>query len=247
MKLRIDVLTPFPQLVETVVSTSILGRAAAKGIVSYHLHNLFEFADPPHYKIDDEPYGGGAGMIMKPEPVFRAFDRVMEQAVPDATPRVIFPTPDGKPYTQADARALARAEHLVIICGHYKGMDQRVRDQLVTDEYSIGDFVVTGGELPALLILDAVVRLQEGVLSAMESAETDSFGQSSGGLLDGPYYTRPREYRGFAVPDILLSGNHAEVDNWRQEQRRAQTRERRPDLWEQFQAAERQVMEREDG
>ena len=247
MKLRIDVLTPFPQLVEAVVSTSILGRAATKGIVFYHLHNLFEFADAPHHKIDDEPYGGGAGMIMKPEPVFRAFDRVMEQVGPDAAPRVIFPTPDGKPFSQADAMILARAEHLVFICGHYKAVDQRVRDRLVTDEYSIGDFVVTGGELPALLILDAVVRLQEGVLSARESADTDSFGQSSNGLLDGPYYTRPRKYRGLAVPDILLSGNHAEVERWHQEQRRAQTRERRPDLWEQFQAAERQITEQENG
>jgi tRNA (guanine37-N1)-methyltransferase len=179
--------------------------------------------------------------------VFRAFDRVMEQVGPDAAPRVIFPTPDGKPFSQADAMTLARAGHLVIICGHYKAVDQRVRDRLVTDEYSIGDFVVTGGELPALLILDAVVRLQEGVLSTRESADTDSFGQSSNGLLDGPYYTRPRKYRGLAVPDILLSGNHAEVKSWHQEQRRAQTRERRPDLWEQFQAAERQITEQENG
>ncbi len=245
--MRIDILTPFPQLVEAVVSTSILGRAVTKGIVSYQLHNLFEFADAPHNKIDDEPYGGGAGMIMKPEPVFRAFDRVREQTEPDAPLRVIFPTPDGKPFTQEDAEDLSRAENLVFICGHYKGVDQRVRDHLVTDEYSIGDFVVTGGELPALLILDAVVRLQEGVLSAMESAETDSFNPPAGGLLDGPHYTRPREYQGLTVPDILLSGDHGQIAGWRLAQRRAQTRERRPDLWEKFIAREQQVLERENG
>lgn len=247
MNLRIDILTPFPQLVEVVVSTSILGRAASRGIVSYQLHNLYEFADGPHHKIDDEPYGGGAGMIMKPEPVFRAFDQVLEQIGKGATPRVIFPTPDGKPFTQEEAEELAGAGQLVFICGHYKGVDQRIRDQLVTDEYSIGDFVVTGGELPALLMLDAVVRLQAGVLSTSESAETDSFSPPAGGLLDGPHYTRPREYRELSVPDVLLSGDHGAIAEWRREQRRAQTRERRPDLWERFLAAEQTVMEQENG
>ncbi|MFB0517142.1 MAG: tRNA (guanosine(37)-N1)-methyltransferase TrmD [Candidatus Neomarinimicrobiota bacterium] len=244
MSLRIDILTPFPQLVSAGVSASILGRAATKGIVTYHLHNLFDFADGPHHKIDDEPYGGGAGMIMKPEPVFRAFDQVMAQVSPGVTPRVIFPTPDGKPFTQEDAENLAGIGHLIFICGHYKGMDQRIRDQLVTDEYSIGDFVVTGGELPTLLILDAVVRLQEGVLTTSESAETDSFSSS---LLDGPHYTRPQEYRGLSVPEVLLSGNHGEIAQWRLERRRAQTKVRRPDLWKKFLAREKQVTEREDG
>ena len=244
MTWRIDILTPFPQLVEAVVSTSILGRAAEKGIVSYHLHNLFEFADAPHYKIDDEPFGGGAGMILKPEPIFRAFDRVREQVDGSVTPRVIFPTPDGKSFTQDDAGALVEAEHLVFICGHYKGVDQRIRDQLVTDEFSIGDFVVSGGELPALLMLDAVVRLKQGVLHSIESAETDSFSAS---LLDGPHYTRPREYRGMMVPEILLSGDHAEIAAWRLEKRREQTRKRRPDLWEKCEAVEREELELKNG
>ncbi len=247
MSLRIDILTPFPQLVEAVVSTSILGRAADKALVSYHLHNLFEFADAPHNKIDDEPYGGGAGMIMKPEPVFRAFDRVVEAAQSDSPPLVIFPAPDGQPFAQADAHELACAEHLVFICGHYKGVDQRVRDRLATREYSIGDFVVTGGELPALLILDAVVRLLPGVITTSESAQTDSFSPPVGGLLDGPHYTRPREYRGMTVPDILLSGDHGAIAQWRLERRRERTRERRPDLWEKVTAGENQVMEQEHG
>ncbi|UCD37687.1 MAG: tRNA (guanosine(37)-N1)-methyltransferase TrmD [Fidelibacterota bacterium] len=245
MSLRIDIITPFPKLVEEVVTTSILGRASDKGRVSYVLHNLYEFADPPHNKIDDEPYGGGVGMILKPEPVFRAFDRVLEQSSESAAgPRIIFPTPDGKPFTQADAEELAQSEQLVFICGHYKGIDQRIRDELVTDEYSIGDFVVSGGELPALLILDAIVRLQVGVLSSMESAETDSF---SSDLLDGPHYTRPREFRGLAVPEILLSGHHGEITNWRLERRRDQTRKRRPDLWRKQMKIERQALEQDDG
>jgi tRNA (guanine37-N1)-methyltransferase len=231
-------------LVQAVVETSILGRAAAKGVVTYHLHNLFEYADPPHHKIDDEPYGGGVGMIMKPEPVFRVFDKIRETAGEDFIPRVIFPTPDGRPFTQEEAEELAKNEHLVFICGHYKGVDQRVRDHLVTDEYSVGDFVVTGGELPSLLILDSVVRLQEGVLTTSESAASDSF---SSDLLDGPHYTRPREYRGMTVPDILLSGHHGEISDWRLERRRDQTRRRRPDLWKKFMITEEQMLEQENG
>ncbi|UCH11729.1 MAG: tRNA (guanosine(37)-N1)-methyltransferase TrmD [Fidelibacterota bacterium] len=242
--MRVDIITPFPPLVEAVVETSILGRAAAKEVVTYHVHNLFEYTDPPHHKIDDEPYGGGVGMIMKPEPVFRAFDTIRETAEEDWTPRVIFPTPDGQPFTQAEAKELATHEHLIFICGHYKGIDQRVRDHLVTDEYSIGDYVVTGGELPALLILDAVVRLQEGVLTTSESAESDSF---SAELLDGPHYTRPREYRGMTVPDILLSGHHGEISDWRQERRRDQTRNRRPDLWKKLMKTEQQMLEQKNG
>ncbi len=245
MSLRIDILTPFPALVEAVVSTSILGRAAESGAVGFHVHNLFEFADEPHRRIDDEPFGGGAGMILRPEPVFRAYDRVLAESGPGAEPRVVFPAPDGKPFAQPDAEELAACEHLVFICGHYKGVDQRVRDSLVTDEYSMGDFVVTGGELPALLMLDAVVRLQEGVLHDPESADTDSFSST---LLDGPHYTRPREFRGLTVPEVLLSGDHGKIAAWREEQRMTRTRERRPDIWERFKALDEQLlMERESG
>ena len=244
MSLRIDVITPFPAMVTSVVSTSMLGRATDGGAVAFHVHNLFEFAGGPHQKIDDEPYGGGAGMILKPEPIFRAFDQVLEQSGSGAAPRVIFPTPDGKPFVQADAEDLAGEAHLVFICGHYKGTDQRVRQELVTDEYSIGDFVVTGGELPALMMLDAVVRLQAGVLHDSESAETDSF---STDLLDGPHYTRPRVFRGLAVPEVLLSGDHGKIAAWRQERREHRTRECRPDIWRKVRAPGGQILEQENG
>ncbi|MFC1484051.1 tRNA (guanosine(37)-N1)-methyltransferase TrmD [Candidatus Neomarinimicrobiota bacterium] len=240
MSLRIHIITPFPDMISAVISTSILGRAEEKGIVTYQLWNLFEYADAPHNKIDDEPYGGGVGMILKPEPFFRAYDQIEKEMGDDTSLRVIFPTPDGKPFNQDDASELAMAKQLVFICGHYKGIDQRVRDHMVTDEYSVGDFIVTGGELPALLMLDGIVRLQEGVLNDMESAVTDSF---SSILLDGPHYTRPREYQGWHVPDILLSGNHGEIASWRLEKRQEQTRTRRPDLWEHYMTTNQQVLE----
>lgn len=231
MILRVDILTPFPQVAEAVVGSSILGRAASKGLVTYRLHNLFDHADPPHHRIDDEPFGGGAGMILKPEPVFRAYDAALKEAGAGDAPAVVFPTPDGEPFTQRVAAQLAERDHLLFICGHYKGIDQRIRDRLVTHEYSVGDFVVTGGELPALLMVDAVIRLRPGVLNSLESAETDSFSSS---LLDGPHYTRPRKYRGLDVPGVLLSGDHGAIAQWRQEQRERQTRERRPDIWQKF-------------
>lgn len=231
MTSRIDILTPFPQTVEAVIGTSILGRAATKGLITYRLHNLFDYADPPHNKIDDDPFGGGSGMILKPEPVFRAFDAALEGDDHPSEVAVVFPAPDGKPFRQADAAELAGIDRLVFICGHYKGTDQRIRDELVTHEFSVGDFVVTGGELPALLMLDAVVRLCPGVLNSQESAETDSFSTS---LLDGPHYTRPRDYRGLGVPEVLLSGDHGAIAEWRQAQRERHTRDRRPDIWEKF-------------
>lgn len=240
MSLTIHIITPFPEMISVVISTSILGRATDKGIVTYQLWNLFEFADPPHHRIDDEPYGGGVGMILKPEPVFRAHDEIQKAIGEDTSIRVIFPTPDGRHFDQQVAAELAQEEQLVFVCGHYKGIDQRVRDHVITDEYSVGDFIVTGGELPALLMLDAIVRLQEGVLSDIESAATDSFSSS---LLDGPHYTRPKEYRGWPVPDILLSGNHGEIASWRLEKRQEQTRKRRPDLWENYLTTNQQVLE----
>ena len=232
---RIDIITPFPDMVAGVLKTSILGRAVTKGLMDFRLYNLYEFADPPHYKIDDAPYGGGAGMIMKPEPVFKAF----RQCTADSEAlqrRVIFPSPDGRAYEQADAVELLKSDQLVFICGHYKGIDQRVRDELVTDEFSAGDFVMTGGELPALMIVDSVVRLIPGVLNTIESAETDSF---SNELLDSPHYTRPREYEGLAVPEVLVSGHHGEIEAWQQAQREAKTRDRRPDIWQEYLAKKR--------
>ncbi len=226
--LRINILTPFPVLVRSVISESILGRAEKKELVKYQIHNLFDFADPPHYRIDDYPFGGGSGMILKPEPVFRALDKVLNNG---ENSRVIFPTPDGIQFSQGTARELSKEDHLVFICGHYKGIDQRIRDELVSDEISIGDFVVTGGELPALMILDAAVRLIPGVLNSYESAESDSFMED---LLDCPHYTRPAEYKNLMVPDVLISGDHGKIAEWQQNKREEATKMLRPDLWKKY-------------
>ncbi len=233
--MRIHFLTPFVKMVETVITESILGRAASKGHVVYNIHDLFTFADAPHYKIDDYQFGGGSGMVMKPEPVFRAFDAVMKDIPDGVHSRVIFPTPDGKPLKHALAMELSLEENLIFINGHYKGIDQRIRDELVTDEISIGDYVLTGGELPALVILDSVVRLIPGVLNSYESAQTDSF---TSGLLDYPHYTRPEKFRGYEVPKVLMSGHHKMIADWRLEKQKEKTRERRSDLWEKYLASQ---------
>ena len=224
-------LTPFPEMVKTVVSESILGRAEKKELVQFHTKNLFDFADSPHHRIDDYPFGGGAGMILKPEPVFRAFDAVMGELPENSDTRVVFPTPDGKVFDHDAALNLSKCQNLIFINGHYKGIDQRIRDELVTDEISIGDYVMTGGELPSLVILDAVVRLIPGVLNSYESAETDSF---AGALLDCPHYTRPETYRELDSPSVLLSGNHKEIANWKKKKSEEKTQIRRPDLWEKY-------------
>ena len=224
-------LTPFPDVVNTIVSESILGRAEKKEFVKFHTKNLFDFSDPPHHRIDDYPFGGGAGMILKPEPVFRAFNEVVEELPENSNPRVIFPTPDGNIFTHDMAIELSNSGSIIFINGHYKGIDQRIRDELVTDEISIGDYVLTGGELPSLVILDGIIRLIPGVLNSFESAESDSF---SDVLLDYPHYTRPESYRDKAAPPVLLSGNHKEIENWKNKKRQEKTRDRRPDLWDQY-------------
>ena len=228
-------LTPFPEMVKSVVSESILGRAEKKELVQFHTKNLFDFADPPHRRIDDYPFGGGVGMVLKPEPVFRAFDAVTEELPENSDTRVVFPTPDGKVFDHDSAIDLGRWQNLVFINGHYKGVDQRIRDELVTDEISIGDYVLTGGELPSLIILDAIVRLIPGVLNSYESAETDSFANV---LLDCPHYTRPESYRDKVSPSVLLSGNHKEIKDWKNYQRQEKTRGRRSDLWEKYKKLE---------
>ena len=228
---QVYLITPFPDMVRAVISASIMGRSEDKKLVEFHIKNLFDFGDPPHYRIDDYPFGGGAGMVLKPEPVFRAFDQVMDELLSHAKPRVVFPTPDGEVFSHEKAMEFSNSENLVFINGHYKGIDQRIRDELVTDEVSIGDYVLTGGELPALIILDAVVRLVPGVLNRSESAETDSFADI---LLDCPHYTRPESYRGLDSPSVLLSGNHKEIENWKVNKRREKTRDRRPDLWNKY-------------
>ena len=229
-------LTPFPEMVRAVISESILGRSEKKKRIKFHIKNLFDFADPPHHRIDDSPFGGGVGMVLKPEPVFRAYDQVLKELPPCPKVKVVFPTPDGELFSHTKAVELSQCENLVFINGHYKGIDQRIRDELITDEVSIGDYVLTGGELPALIILDATVRLIPGVMNSYESAETDSFAEK---LLDYPHFTRPEIYREMASPEVLLSGDHKKIEDWKWEQREEKTKTRRPDLWEKYKNLEK--------
>jgi len=223
--MRIDVITAHPGLLDGPLDHSIVRRARAEGAVEIHRHDLRDHAVGKHNQIDDYPFGGGAGMVLKPEPLFRAVEAI-EEAAGEAD-EVIFLTPDGERLTQPTVNRLSMHDHIILMAGHYKGIDQRVRDVLVTRELSIGDFVLSGGELPALVLIDAVVRLLPGVLGDSSSALTDSF---QDGLLDAPVYTRPAEYRGRSVPEVLRSGDHQRVEAWRDEKRLEKTRERRPDL-----------------
>tara|TARA_B100000945_G_scaffold107337_1_gene85055 strand:- start:139 stop:816 length:678 start_codon:yes stop_codon:yes gene_type:complete len=222
-------------MTEAIISESILGRAEKKGLVKYWLKNLFDFADLPHSRIDDYPFGGSSGMVLKPEPIFKAYDEIVDEIKDAKNLRVVFPTPDGRMLNHSLSQDLSCAKNLIFISGHYKGIDQRVRDELVTDEISIGDYVLTGGELPSLVILDTVIRLMPEVLNNYESAKTDSF---SSELLDCPYYTRPEEFRKFKVPSVLLSGNHKNIDEWKKKESEHKTRVRRPDLWKKYKKLE---------
>jgi len=224
--MRIDVATGFPRLLAGPLDESILKRAQERKIVEIVLHDLRDYATDRHRTIDDAPYGGGSGMILKPEPVFACLESLTAQGRYDD---VIYLSADGEPLTQKVANALSLKERLILLCGHYKGIDERIRETLVTREISIGDYVLTGGELPALVLIDAIVRLIPGVLNDGESMLTDSF---QDGLIDAPSYTRPAEFRGMHVPDVLLSGNHEEVAAWRMAERRRRTHERRNDLLE---------------
>jgi len=223
--MRIDVITAHPGLLDGPLDHSIVHRAREAGAVEIGIHDLRDHAVGKHNQIDDYPFGGGAGMVLKPEPLFRAVEAIEDEA--GAADEVIFLTPDGERLTQPTANRLSMHNHLILIAGHYKGIDQRVRDALVTRELSIGDFVLSGGELPALVLIDAVVRLLPGVLGDASSALTDSFQDD---LLDAPVYTRPAEYRGRSVPEVLRSGDHQRVEAWRDQKRLEKTRERRPDL-----------------
>lgn len=220
--LKIDVVTIFPGMLEGFLGESMLKRAARAGRVRFRTINLRDFTTDPHRTTDDRPYGGGPGMVMKPEPIFEAVESVQ---TPEA--RVILMTPQGRAFNQACAAELAKETHLIFLCGHYEGVDERVREGLVHDEISIGDYVLTNGVLPAAVVIDAVCRLVPGVLGDETSAEQESF---SSGLLEYPQYTRPPEYRGRKVPDILLSGNHEEIARWRREESLKRTINRRPDL-----------------
>ena len=230
--MHIFIITPFPAIPEAVIGESILRRASEKEIVDYHVIDLREFTEEKHRQIDDYPFGGGTGMVMLAEPILKAMDRVKELYKGNNGLRVVFPSPQAQVLSQQTSRDLSVMDGIAFICGHYKGIDERVREAVVTDEISIGDYVVTGGELPAMVILDSVVRLIPGVLGDEESANTDSFTHD---LLDHPHYTRPEEVKGLKVPEVLMSGHHANVDAWRQEQRELRTKKNRPDLWEQYQ------------
>ena len=222
--MRIDMITGLPKLLESPLQESILKRAQNKEIVEIVVHDLRAYTHDKHNTIDDAPYGGGAGMVLKPEPFFECVEALKAQRQYD---EIIFLAADGEVFTQKIATQLSLKKNLILLCGHYKGVDQRVREVLATREISIGDYVLTGGELAAVVVVDAVVRLIPGVLNDGESALTDSF---QDGMLGCPQYTRPSEYRGMTIPDVLLSGNHYEIDQWRMEQREQRTRRLRGDI-----------------
>ncbi len=226
--MRIDVVTGFPRLMESPLSESILKRAQEKKLAEIHLHDLREFAADKHKTIDDAPFGGGAGMILKPEPVFLCVEKLQSERTYD---EVIYLTADGARLDQKTANELSLKKNLLLLCGHYKGIDHRIRERLVTREVSIGDYVLTGGELPALVLIDGIVRLLPGVLNDGESLLGDSFQEN---VLDAPQYTRPAEFRGMKVPDVLLQGNHRDIAAWRTEQQLQRTASRRKDLLEQL-------------
>ena len=221
--MRIDIITIFPEVLLPVLQAGILGRAQARDLLTVNVHNLRDFTTDRHQTVDDYPYGGGAGMILKPEPLFAAIRAIQ----PEPAARVIYLTPQGTPFNQSCAEVLSLESHLILICGRYKGIDERVRIKLVTDEISIGDYVLSGGEIPALVLVDAIGRVLPRALGNYESAQEDSFSQ---GLLDCPHYTRPAEYEGMKVPDILLSGHHENITHWQREQSLKRTAECRPDL-----------------
>ncbi|WP_270577214.1 tRNA (guanosine(37)-N1)-methyltransferase TrmD [Caldibacillus thermoamylovorans] len=234
--MRIDILTLFPNMFTGVINESILKKAMELGKVQYHITNFRDFSTDKHQAVDDYPYGGGAGMVLKPEPIFHAVEHI--KSVTNSSPRVILLCPQGERYTQKKAEQLAKEEHLLFICGHYEGYDERIRENLVTDEISIGDFVLTGGELAAMVVVDSIVRLLPGVLGNEDSPVLDSF---STGLLEHPHYTRPAKFRGMRVPDVLLSGNHKLIDEWRRKQSLKRTLERRPDLLESYPLTEQEI------
>ncbi len=233
--MRIDVLSLFPPMFEGILGESILKKAHEKEAVSYNVINFREYADNKHNQVDDYPYGGGAGMVLKPQPIFDAVDALKSEQ--QSKPRVILMCPQGERYTQQKAEELAKEDHLVFICGHYEGYDERIREHVVTDEISIGDYVLTGGELGAMVVIDSVVRLLPGVLGNEDSPILDSF---SSGLLEHPHYTRPSDFRGMKVPEELISGNHRLIDEWREKESLRRTYERRPDLLESYKLTDRQ-------
>jgi tRNA (guanine37-N1)-methyltransferase len=224
--MRFDIITGLPRLLESPFKESILKRGQEKGLIELQVHDLREYTHDKHQSIDDTPYGGGAGMILKPEPIFECIEHLQHKRHYD---EVVYLTADGEEFDQSMANELSLHQNIILLCGHYKGVDERVRKALVTKEISIGDYVLTGGELAAAVVVDAVARLIPGVLNDGESALTDSF---QDGLLGSPHYTKPAEFRGLKVPDVLLSGNHSAIEKWREDQRNERTATRRHDMLE---------------
>jgi len=224
--MRIDIVTLFPEVCRAPLSESIMKRAQENGIIELHVHNLRDWTTDKHHVVDDAPFGGGQGMVMKPEPIFAAVEDLKSQ-IPNCKPQILLMSPAGRRLDQQMAQQLSQESHLIIICGHYEGVDHRVIEHLIDLEISIGDYVLTNGAVAAVVLVDSIVRLLPGTLGHQQSAADDSF---SNGLLEAPQYTRPADFRGWKIPDVVLSGNHAEIAKWRQEQAINRTRQNRPDL-----------------
>lgn len=226
-QMKFDVMTLFPDMVRGVLSESIIGRAQSGGLIEVACHDIREFSKDKHRKVDDTPYGGGVGMVMSCQPIYDCYESIAK-AIPEGNKtRVIYMSPKGRMFSHSVAKELSEYDNIIFLCGHYEGVDQRVLDEIVDEEISIGDYVVTGGEIPACIVIDAVSRLLDGVLASSECYEGESV---ASGILEYPQYTKPREFRGREVPEILLSGDHAKIDRWRLEEAVRITRERRPDM-----------------
>ncbi|CZR96579.1 tRNA (guanosine(37)-N1)-methyltransferase TrmD [Clostridioides difficile] len=225
--MRFHIMTLFPEIFNSYMNESIMKRAVEKGVIEVHIYNIRDFSDNKHKKVDDYPFGGGAGMVMTPQPIYDTYKHIITTHNIN-NPRVIYLTPKGKVYNQSIVKQMSIKEDIILLCGHYEGIDERIIDLIVTDEISIGDYVLTGGELPALIMIDSISRLIPGVLNQDESFEEESFKDN---LLEYPHYTRPRDFEGLKVPEVLLSGNHKKIDEWRKEESIRITKERRLDLY----------------
>ncbi|MDM0384038.1 tRNA (guanosine(37)-N1)-methyltransferase TrmD [Clostridioides difficile] len=225
--MRFHIMTLFPEIFNSYMDESIMKRAVEKGIIEVHIYNIRDFSNNKHKKVDDYPFGGGAGMVMTPQPIYDTYKHIITTHNIN-NPSVIYLTPKGKVYNQSMAKQMSLKEDIILLCGHYEGIDERIIDLIVTDEISIGDYVLTGGELPALIMIDSISRLIPGVLNREESFEEESFKDN---LLEYPHYTRPRDFEGLKVPEVLLSGNHKKIDEWRREESIRITKERRFDLY----------------
>lgn len=227
---QIVIITPVPDTIDSLIVNSMLRQAVERNVVEFKVLNLRDFTKGNYRQIDDEPFGGGEGMVMMVEPLFKAIDHSLEQ-LGSGDVRIVYPSPQGVQWTHELAMENSQVDKLIFICGHYKGIDERVIEKYVTHEYSIGDFVVTAGELPAMIMIDSIVRLIPGVLNKYDSAMSDTFASN---LLDTPYYTRPREFEGMKVPDVLIEGHHKKIDEWRNAQREKRTKAKRPDIWKKY-------------